>query len=124
MTCLSKAMSAQGLTVSLCRRTLRLYLQISIHTLTVSSRCCQSYLGRLHEGVECYNIHSVILAILEDTIVELKEHRNDQEIKENHRKQWKALRQVPDVDEGSGRPSNIGESSLQGPKRPAEFGHL
>ena len=73
------------------------------------------YLGHLHEGVEHYNIHSAILTILEDTIVELQEHRSDQEIVEakgNRRKKWKALRQVPDADEGSSHPSNIGRSSL------------
>lgn len=62
------------------------------------------YLGHLYDGVEHYNIHSVILAILEEAIVELKKYRNDQEIaeaKENRRKKWKALRQVPDADEGS-----------------------
>ena len=70
------------------------------------------YLGHLHDGVEHYSIHSVILTILEDIVVELQEHRNDQEIVEakgNRRKKWKALRQVPD---GSSHPSNIGRSSL------------
>ena len=72
------------------------------------------YLGHKYKGVEHYNIHRVVLAILEDTIAELKEHRNDQEIleaKKNRRKQWmkwRAVRQVPDVDEESDRPSNIG----------------
>ena len=72
------------------------------------------HLAHKYKGVEHYNIHSVVLAILEDTIAALKEHRNDQEVleaKKNRRKQWmkwRVIRQVPDVDEESDRPSNIG----------------
>ena len=72
------------------------------------------YLAHKYEGVEHYNIHSIVLAILEETITELKQHRNDQEIfkaKENRRRKWmkwRAALQVPDADEGFERPSNIG----------------
>ena len=72
------------------------------------------YLAHRHEGIEHYNIHSIVLAIFEETIAELKQHRNDQEItklKENRRKKWMKWRvvpQVPDEDEGSERPSNMG----------------
>jgi hypothetical protein len=75
------------------------------------------YLAHKYEGVEHYNIHSIVLAILEETIAELKQHRNDQEIvkaKENRRKKWmkwRAVSQIPDADEGSERPSNIGGHS-------------
>ena len=110
-------MSAIDPIASLCRHTLKLYLQTSIHTLTVSNICCQSCAGICIY----YNIHSVILTILEDTIVELQEHRSDQEIVEakgNRRKKWKALRQVPDADEGSSRRSNIGSSLLVSEAQP------
>ena len=72
------------------------------------------YLAHKYKGIERYNIHSIVLAIFEETIAELKQHRNDQEIlkaKENRRKKWikwRAVPQVPDANEGSERPSNIG----------------
>ena len=72
------------------------------------------YLGHQYEGVEHYNIHSVVLAILKDTITKLKEHQNEQEIleaKENRQKKWmkwRAMGQVPNTDEESDHPLNIG----------------
>ena len=72
------------------------------------------YLAHKYEGIEHYNIHSIVLAILEETIAELKPHRNEEEVvkaKKNRRNKWmkwRALTQVPDGDEGSERPSNIG----------------
>ena len=111
-------MSAQGLIVSLCKRTLRLYLQISFHTLTVSSRCCQSCAGlcilAVYTKVSNAITFIALFWLFLKTLLWNSEHRNDQEIagaKENRQKQWKALRQVPDADEDSSRPSNIEESS-------------
>ena len=72
------------------------------------------YLAHKYEGVEHYNIHSIVLSILEETISGLKQHRNYREIveaKENRRKKWMKWRVVPqvaDANEGSERPSNMG----------------
>ena len=72
------------------------------------------YLAHRHEGIEHYNIHSIVLAIFEASIAKLKQHRNDREIveaKEKRRKQWmkwRAVPQVPDADEESERPSDMG----------------
>lgn len=63
------------------------------------------YLGHLYDGIEHYNIHSIILALLNETIAKLKQNRNDSvafEAKQKRRKDWaerrSVLMQITDAD--------------------------
>jgi hypothetical protein len=63
------------------------------------------YLGHSYESIEHYNIHSIVLALLNETIAKLKRNQDDSvafEAKQKRRKDWAEQRsvvmQITDVD--------------------------